>query len=406
MNIQIEKMTAVPVFLQNIEIVERKGLGHPDHIIDSACEAISRALSRYYLKRFGKILHHNVDKGLLVGGSARWSFGGGEVLEPIEIIIAGRATKEVDFNGTIEEIDVDSISVEAVKREIRNNFRFLDPDKHVDIKIKVRPGSAELIKTFEKGIEAEVPLANDTSFGVAFAPLTSSEMLALKLELYLNSNNYKQKRPFVGEDVKIMILRRDKNYDITIAAAFIDKFFSSVSEYLAAKEEVYNDILDYIANFDLDYNNLNVKLNAADDPTNMNIYLTVTGTSAETGDDGNTGRSNRVHGLITPNRQMSLEAIAGKNPVSHVGKLYNILAYNISNKIYSEVDGIEEVYTRILSTIGHPINDPQIISIQYISTKESINVENKIRKIIEEEMDIKKIKQITYDILNGKYIMF
>ena len=52
------------------EIVERKGLGHPDTICDALTENLSRALSRVYLERFGAILHHNVDKVLLCGGAA------------------------------------------------------------------------------------------------------------------------------------------------------------------------------------------------------------------------------------------------------------------------------------------------------------------------------------------------
>ena len=68
-------------------------------------------------------------------------------------------------------------------------------------------------------------------------------------------------------------------------------------------------------------------VNALDDPKasdESGIYLTVTGLSAEQGDDGEVGRGNRVNGLITPSRAMSLEAAAGKNAVAHVGKLYNL----------------------------------------------------------------------------------
>src|SRR5208282_4640638 len=82
-----------------VEIVERKGIGHPDSIIDGACEAVSIALSRYYLDNFGVIFHHNVDKGLLVGGKSNAVFGGGKVSDPIYILIAGRATDVVPVDG-------------------------------------------------------------------------------------------------------------------------------------------------------------------------------------------------------------------------------------------------------------------------------------------------------------------
>ena len=75
-----------------VEIVERKGLGHPDSICDALAETFSRNLCREYRRRFGEVLHHNVDKALLCGGSAAPAFGGGTVLSPINIYLAGRGS--------------------------------------------------------------------------------------------------------------------------------------------------------------------------------------------------------------------------------------------------------------------------------------------------------------------------
>ncbi len=58
-----------------------------------------------------------------------------------------------------------------------------------------------------------------------------------------------------------------------------------------------------------------VHVNTADDIKKKSVFLTVTGTSAEMGDDGSVGRGNRCNGLITPNRPMSMEATSGKNPI-------------------------------------------------------------------------------------------
>ncbi len=55
-------------------------------------------------------------------------------------------------------------------------------------------------------------------------------------------------------------------------------------------------------------------------------------TSVEMGDDGATGRGNRGNCLITPMRPMSIEAIAGKNPVNHVGKIYNVIAQQVAEE--------------------------------------------------------------------------
>src|SRR6266567_5111723 len=76
----------------DVEIVERKGIGHPDTICDALAESLSRNLCREYQRRFGRVLHHNVDKALLCGGRALPAFGGGGVTEPIRISLAGRAT--------------------------------------------------------------------------------------------------------------------------------------------------------------------------------------------------------------------------------------------------------------------------------------------------------------------------
>ncbi len=57
----------------DVEVVERKGAGHPDTICDALAETLSRNLCREYQSRFGYILHHNVDKALLCGGRANLS---------------------------------------------------------------------------------------------------------------------------------------------------------------------------------------------------------------------------------------------------------------------------------------------------------------------------------------------
>ncbi|HYA54192.1 MAG TPA: methionine adenosyltransferase, partial [Thermoplasmata archaeon] len=78
-------------------------------------------------------------------------------------------------------------------------------------------------------------------------------------------------------------------------------------------------------------------------------------------------RGNRANGLITPCRPMSLEASAGKNPVNHVGKIYNLLGNLIANDIVKEAGGdVREVHVRILSQIGKPVDEPQIAAIQIL----------------------------------------
>ncbi len=343
-------------FMGDFEIVERKGTGHPDTVCDSLAEEYSRSLSRFYLERFGKVLHHNLDKAILVGGEASPKFGGGEVREPIEFVLVGRATYR--YRGENFRKEIEDLYYETVKGWLRRNLPHLDVDKHVRIDLKARAGSEDLTDIFER--EGEVPLANDTSFGVGFYPLTKAERLAYEVERFLNSREYKDKHPYVGEDIKVMVVRDLKTYRITVALAFVDRHVRDLKHYRDIKVQVQNDTYMKAKEILGDYP-LSVEINVADDYERGSVYITVTGTSAEAGDDGQVGRGNRVNGLITPYRPMTLEAAAGKNPISHVGKLYNVAANMIAREVVERFPAVENVYIYLVSQIGRPINEPQLV---------------------------------------------
>jgi len=391
-----------------VELVERKGLGHPDYIADASSEAASRALCKYYLKEFNTLLHHNLDKTLLVGGQATPRFGGGVVIEPIYIIVAGRATTEVRVEGATYQVPFGKLVVEAVKEWIRSNFRYLDPETHVIVDYKIRKGSADLVTVFEAGKE-QMPLANDTSIGVGFAPLTPLERLVYETERLLNSRDFKKKYPAVGEDVKVMGLRRDKHVVLTIAAAIIDREVRDKYEYLSVKEAVVEEVKALAHKIAPDYT-AEVYVNTADIPERESFYITVTGTSAEHGDDGATGRGNRANGLITPMRPVSLEATAGKNPVNHVGKIYNVLAKIVAEKIYKNHEHIfSDVYVEILSQIGKPIDRPLVASVKLVPVDFNMtdipgHVKSDIIGIVNEELS--NVKKITELILGDQVILF
>lgn len=348
------EVTAAPRREPNVELVERKGLGHPDTICDALAEQLSVSLSRYYLEHFGKLLHHNVDKCLISAGSAQPRFGGGEVLEPIDIYLAGRATCEV--KGAM--VPIEELAIEGTRAWLRKNLPALDVDRHVRIHCLVRPGSTALTTLFGAG-EAVAP-ANDTSFGVGYAPLSPLEHLVLELERRLSSPERRAIHPETGPDVKVMGQRHGENVAITVAQAFVSRYLSTMSAYLEAK-------LGVLAFAQGVGHELGVPLtavvNVGDQLEAEAVYLTVTGTSAEAGDDGEVGRGNRVNGLITPQRPMSLEALAGKNPVSHAGKLYNVLASEMAAQIAREVSGVVGAECYLLSEIGRPIDDPKLVHV-------------------------------------------
>lgn len=338
-------------------MAERKGQGHPDTICDAIAEEVSRALSLYYLENFGSVYHHNVDKALLVGGQSHPRYGGGTMLQPIELYIAGRAT--ADIGGT--SIPVDDIAVSAAQKWITENLRYIDISRHINIIPRIRPGSTELVKLFERFGKGEVPLANDTSFGVGYYPNSGLEQSVLDIESWLNSEKSKINFPWIGEDVKVMGINDNGRLAFTISIAMVDRFISDVQDYIFKVEQIKSGIFQHVG-----ICNAEVYINAADNYPEESLYMTVTGTSAEAGDDGQVGRGNRLNGLITPCRPMSLEAVSGKNPVSHVGKIYNYFAFELSREIV-ESKMADEASVYIVSQIGSPITEPKLLSISVIN---------------------------------------
>ncbi|HXW37392.1 MAG TPA: methionine adenosyltransferase [Nitrososphaerales archaeon] len=400
-SLHVERLLGSAVGDLEVEIVERKGKGHPDSLIDGACESVSLALSKYYVDQFGAILHHNVDKGLLVGGKSEPRFGGGRVTSPINILVAGRATEEVPYKGKTVRVPVEDISVKAVKKFIRETMRYLDPERHVRIKTMIKQGSADLISVFMR--TGVIPISNDTSIGVGYAPLTPTEQLVLGIEKKLNSKEFKRRYPEVGEDIKVMGLRKKRRLDLTVAAAMVSRNVPDEGHYVSVISDVHEEVMKLASRAELD---VDCRLNSADDLKRGSYYLTVTGTSAEQGDDGNTGRGNRVNGLISPMRQYSMEATAGKNPVNHTGKIFNALAILAAQRIVEEVPGVKEAYVRVLSRIGRPIDEPQIASAALVLEpgKRVGSVQSDVESILDESL--RDIRGVTKLILAEKVVLF
>jgi S-adenosylmethionine synthetase len=396
-NITVENLNQTPLELQKLEIVERKGLGHPDYICDAVMDRVSVNLSREYMKKVGAIMHHNADKSLLVAGNTTLRFGGGVVKEPMLLIVGDRATSEVDGI----TIDVEAIAVNAAKEWFAEKLRFVDPEEHVKYQIELKPGSPELVDIFRR--KGRVLGANDTSAAVGYAPLTRTEKIVLSLEKYLNSPEFKRNFPETGEDVKVMGLRKNNHLHLTVSMAFVDRYISSETDYFRKKEEVYQEILGFVKE-NTNFEDVTLGLNTLDvEGRGINgVYLTVLGTSAESGDSGQVGRGNRVNGVIPLNRPVCSEAAAGKNPVSHVGKIYNLLTHRIADQVCRNVPEIEEVYIWLLSRIGQPIDQPAIAAAQVIMKKGNSfeSVKKDITEVIDHELE--DIDKFCKDLAEGK----
>jgi len=359
-----------------VEIVERKGIGHPDTICDALAEELSLALCRYYRERFGLILHHNVDKALLWGGVSQAEFNGGRVIEPMEIFLAGRAT--LSFKGVV--VPVEELLIETSHLWLKNHLHALDSERHVKLHTLIRPGSADLVELYLRQQKTGIALANDTSCGVGYAPLDELEQLVYAVERYLNDANIKAEYPAIGEDIKVMGVRLGETIKLTIACAFIDRYINNMDDYTAQKQQVISLVTQRAQQ--LSNKTIVIEVNTADGVAKDSIYLTVTGTSAEAGDDGEVGRGNRVNGLITPYRPMNMEAAAGKNPVTHVGKLYNIVAQRIAAAIVQQLPDVQQAQCHLVSRIGHPIDEPQVMDLK-VQLGEAVSI-TEVRPQIEE----------------------
>ncbi|SNR47597.1 methionine adenosyltransferase [Halorubrum vacuolatum] len=397
-NIQVSRLDRQAVEDQEVEIVERKGVGHPDSISDGLAESVSRALSQLYLDRVGKVLHYNTDETQLVAGRAAPAFGGGEVIEPIYVLVVGRATKSYDG----QQLPVDSTALAAARDYLEETIPELEYGTDIVVDVRLGEGSGDLQDVFGEETQ-EVPMANDTSFGVGHAPLTETETIVYEAERALNTTYYAD-HPELGPDVKLMGKREGDRIDITVAAAMVDAYVEDLDDY----DDAVADVREFVTDLAEDHTDreVHVHVNTADDYEEGSIYLTVTGTSAEQGDDGSVGRGNRANGLITPNRPMSMEATSGKNPVNHIGKIYNLLSTSIAESVTEEVDGIRDLQVRLLSQIGRPIDEPHVADAQIVTAEgvDIVDIEEEVTAIIDRELA--DVSEITRKVIEGDVTTF
>lgn len=406
-NIYVNGINQVPVPKRQIEIVERKGIGHPDSVADGVAETVSESLCAMYIKEVGHVLHHNTDQTEVVAGISAPKFGGGEIVKPVYILMDGRATTYIEKDGKEVSLPVESTALKGVRKYLKKTYPYLDIDSDVILDTKLGMGSDDLTGVYK----ASNYLSNDTSFGVGFAPFSVTDELTSQTERYINGA-LKKKIPEAGQDVKVMCSRVGKDITMTIACAMVDRFIDDPTSYKSAVEDLTKSVQDFGAGIIDKYGdgeNLVVDVNTGDDYERGVYYLTVTGLSQEMGDDGSVGRGNRCNGLITPFRPMSMEATSGKNPITHVGKIYNVLSTMIAKDVAKKVKADAEIHVRLLSQIGHTISDPLNANIDIIN--ENAADSPKLNKWKDEAYEIAadwldNIDKVSELIINGKIRTF
>ncbi|HGN6024840.1 TPA: methionine adenosyltransferase [Streptococcus pyogenes] len=233
------------------EVVERKGLGHPDTLADGIAEQIEIDYSLYCLDKFGVIPHHNFDKIIIRGGHSVQDFGGSDFIEPIKIIFLGRASKKC-FNSSIPLF---KIQKKAATKYLNRILPNLDVENYVefetltsDFTTKTNWFSPEAIEDLPEYLD--VPKANDTATMISYWPLTISEELALMIEGYfykLDKNELPTPRfTKMGGDIKVMVVRNDLEYSIRINFPLISKFFNNDIESQLYVDKHVEKIKKYI----------------------------------------------------------------------------------------------------------------------------------------------------------------
>lgn len=405
MKIDFFTNTADPSLLP-FEIVERKGKGHPDTLADRLAEKLSIAYSKQTKQEQGLILRHQFDKLLLMGGRCNVSFGKGNFISPIRLVLNGRVTQSFGSE-KINYRDLIYTECELFLEQELRNFKFsrdckvifettsnstrglIDNSGNSSINYRFSPRTANDLPEFKR------PVANDTALGFGFAPFTALENLILEIEKTLTSPQFQNKYPWVGTDIKIMGYRIEEHVEITLAIPQISTEVKSVLEY----QENIGLLKDSILNISSSYKQFEVSIfiNPSDSPTEDIVYLRYTGSCIESGDEGAVARGNRIGGVISACRPYSIEGINGKNPSYHAGKIYSAAAWEIAAKIWIEMKVACEVF--ILSQIDRPLNDPwQII----VKTNHKVD-DLKASRIVEETLS--NLSIVTNRFLDGYYTL-
>ena len=377
--IVIESLRGMPVSKRRIELVERKGIGHPDTICDSLVEAVAIGLNRMYLERLGTIAHYNVDKALLIAGQSQVWFGGGEVRRSAQFIVGDRATFAVDRR----RLPIEEVVHNAVDEWLTRHLPRFQP--HVVTLPTLAPGSAQLRSIFSP--VARESISNDTSAASGYAPASPVEEIVLAVEQFLNGDGFKTSFSDTGQDVKVFGRREDDRLSLTVAMPLLAEAVSSEHAYFQRKEEILDALIgrfrDAPLKLEWQLNNLDTTGHGSD-----GVYLTVTGTSAESADSGQVGRGNRANGLIAFSRPSGNEAAPGKNAVAHAGKIYSVLSHRLAHQIHGRSEGLVEVYVHLAARIGEPVDRPWVgVQVMLEDGVALADVEAAIKQTVEAEMD-------------------
>jgi S-adenosylmethionine synthetase len=359
------------VGLPQTQIIERKGWGHPDKLADDLAETLSRQYAKRSLEMFGAILHHNFDKLCLLGGSSAVKYGSGYLTKPIRVLVNGRASSGIGS----QSLEVEELIVSACKDFFQQRLPSIAAEKDLQIELNLSTASSPgrvlttndndrnfwfSPRSIEDLPERKRLHANDTSIGTGYAPLTALEQMVLTLVDKLSSNMH-VRPPWMGTDVKMMACQIGDRTSVVVCVPQLANHVPSKEIYASNLGNLHAELIDNIASY-FPQSEIELSINARDKFESDELYLTALGSSIESGDEGVVGRGNRVNGLITPMRAMNVEGANGKNPVYHVGKLYNIVSQRLAKDLSDAFKG--NFVVNLVSRTGSDLVRPWQVIVQ------------------------------------------
>lgn len=367
-----------------LEVVERKGLGHPDTLVDGIAEASEIAYAQYCLDNFGIIPHHNLDKAMLLGGLCVQQFGGGKFQSPLNMLFMGRASSS--FGG-------ETIPLEDIQKETAVNYlaRIMP---HLDTSDPLTYTAQSLTSTHSTRSHwftprdindlpeytADSPKANDTAAMISYWPLTDTEKLTLDLEGYFYRNNDLglpvPRFDFIGQDIKAMAVRNGDVIVVTLAVPQITSETADAAIYFERENEIEKHLQEYAKELIGDRAHLYVVVNTQTKGANPRPYLVTGGSCTDFGEEGAVGRGNKTHGIISSFRPNTMEAPHGKNPTYFVGKLLGYQADLISRQVYEKLGSRCQVVLQ--ANIGDDLFDPSKVIVSTESEVDRSDIENTV----------------------------
>ncbi|GGM88840.1 methionine adenosyltransferase [Streptomyces fuscichromogenes] len=367
------------------ELVERKGIGHPDTMCDAIAERASQLYSQYCLEHFGRVAHHWFDKVMIFGGEAHLEYGRGELTNPYTVLFAGKGA----YRCGDQPIPLEQILRQAAAEVLDAVSTGFDADRHLVIDCRIvdhqgagrrnsryRPQSADdLIAIGDPGL-----VSNDTNLLHAYAPFSRLEQAVLDVERFINGPDFKGRNADTGWDVKVFGSRSGEAFNFVVNMPFLAGHITSFAHYLERKKACQAEILALLTR------SVGIAPTLTVNPTDRNglPYLTALGSVADTGDVGAVGRGNRVTGLITPMRSMSIEAPAGKNPLDHTGKLYGVLARQLAVRLHDLLG--KPVETHIFTSKEAPLNRPDEVVVRVHGLSQDPAEEDLVRKTVDDAL--------------------